>query len=62
MIAFDVKLGTDIDAMSEEIEFNRLTENDDNHDRNEGEAQSSQTEEMSDLRLLQELAAKQSID
>ena len=44
--------------MSEEIEFNRLTENDETID-----AQGSKdTDERSDLRLLQELASKQSID
>ena len=51
--------------MSEEIEFNRLTENDDNNDRNDTDGQTSskgRTEDMSDLRLLQELTAKTNID
>jgi len=56
------ELGTSVDSMSEEIEFNRLTENDETQDRTGGEAHGSKSDEMSDLRLLQELTAKQNID
>lgn len=45
-----------MDAMSEEIEFNRLT--DDKHDV----AGTSRTNETSDMMLLQKLATKQDLD
>ncbi|XP_054153923.1 protein wntless-like [Oppia nitens] len=55
------ELATSVDSMSEEIEFNRLTENEETTDKTEGHGSTSTTE-SNDMRLLQQLATKSSID
>jgi len=57
------ELGTNVDSMSEEIEFNRLTEHDENNEKTENlNATGGDTSPASDMRLLQQLATKSSID
>jgi hypothetical protein len=61
-------LGPNVDSMSEEIEFNRLTGNEDKNEATAAFADSVGTTsensntETSDMKLLQHLAAKQSVD
>lgn len=61
------QLGQNVDSMSEEIEFNRLTGDDKNEaSPSFGESSSNPPKdfkgESSDMSLLQHLATKQSID
>ncbi|CAG2107628.1 unnamed protein product, partial [Medioppia subpectinata] len=58
------ELGQNVDSMSEEIEFNRLTEHDENNEHKTENVMGSSggTSEASDMSLLQHLATKSNID